>query len=660
MNGLSPSLHLAVDGGGTRSRLALSDGLTVHVVEGGPANVSSDFDDAIERLRTGLDQLAEVAGLMPEALAQIPAYLGLAGVTGPEMAARVAAALPLTHAIVEEDRMAALEGALGPGPGAIAHCGTGSFLGLRADGAVRFTGGLGPVLGDEASAHWVGRHALARCAEADSPFARAMQDRFDGVAGIIAFAGGADQAAMGALAPEVTHAAATGDAVASSVMQDGADYIAQELTRMGWTPKMSLCLTGGIGPEFAPWLPKQMQTALMPPRDEPLAGALALARRFAALPPARAGGAVQIFAGGPVFDGERLWDAHAARFVGGELEAILPAAHLEPGAPVTPLNGDILSAGFVDLQANGGGGVMLGNADAAGFARILQAHRRLGTVAMLPTLITDTPEVTRAVIATAIASSDHGLAGLHLEGPHLAQARKGAHDAALIRPMTEPDLQALVAAAKALPALMVTLAPENVTQDQVQRLAAAGVIVSLGHTDADFDTCMAYIDAGASVFTHLFNAMRPLGHRAPGAVGAALSHGGASAGLIADGVHVHPAAMRAAHTAKSRPGELFLVTDAMAVAGTTDTSFTLGGRQITRKGGSLRLADGTLAGADLTMPRAVEQYCAACGLSLECGLQAAITVPSLLIGRAPRRRQIADFIRIEADLSSAAPVLPDV
>ena len=263
----------------------------------------------------------------------------------------------------------------------------------------------------------------------------------------------------------------------------------------------------------------------------------------------------------------------------------------------------------------------------------------MGATRILPTLITDTAEKTQTAIEAAIAACAAGMrgcAGLHLEGPHLSVARKGAHDADLIRPMEEADLALLLQTATQLPCLKVTLAPESATLDQVRALSEVGVLVSLGHTDADFDTCLAYAEAGARCVTHLFNAMRQIGNREPGVVGAALAAGGLSAGLIADGVHVHPEVMRMAWDAKRGPGEVFLVSDAMAVAGTERRGFSLEGREITRKNGRLTLADGTLAGADLDLTTAIRVMTEQVGLSLSSALYAATHGPASLIGSTAR------------------------
>ncbi|MCA0929071.1 N-acetylglucosamine-6-phosphate deacetylase [Ruegeria profundi] len=360
---------------------------------------------------------------------------------------------------------------------------------------------------------------------------------------------------------------------------------------------------------------------------------------------------------GAVFDGESVHLNHAITFRDGTLSAIVPDQTGSPEGQVIDLNGDILCPGFVDLQVNGGDGVMFNDDPSVEtIRRIAEAHRRLGVTALLPTLITDTPEKTEAAIAAAIQAvrtGVPGVAGLHLEGPHLSVARKGAHDGALIRPMEDADLAALVQAAENLPCLKVTLAPESVSEQQVQALSDAGVLVSLGHTNADFATCQRYAKAGARCVTHLFNAMSQMGNREPGLVGACLANGGVSAGMIADGIHVHPAVMRAAWAAKTAPGQIFLVSDAMAVAGTDHASFDLEGRRITRANGRLTLEDGTLAGADLDLTTAIRVLVTQVGVSLQDALAAATTYPASLIGQPIMRPlRFGSMIRIASDFSA--------
>ncbi len=368
------------------------------------------------------------------------------------------------------------------------------------------------------------------------------------------------------------------------------------------------------------------------------------------------------FAGGAIFDGSTLRTNSAARFVGGALQEVIPTSDLANGEHVEDLAGDILSPGYVDLQVNGGGGVMFNDAPTVEtLTRIVRAHRQLGATSILPTLITDTTDKTQAAVEAAIrAVRDEvpGIIGLHLEGPHLSVRRKGAHDAELIMPMSGKDLDNLIAARENLPALMVTIAPESVSKDQVATLSRAGIVVSLGHTDASFETCLEYADAGAICATHLFNAMSQLGSREPGLVGAVLSNGALSAGLIADTVHVHAQTMRAAFASKQGPGRIFLVSDAMAVAGTPQEEFRLEGRLIQRKNGRLTLQDGTLAGADLDLTTALRNLTQQVGIPLEQALAAATRIPADIVGiPAADRSAMSSFIRIRADLSGAVPVL---
>ncbi|QYK41105.1 MAG: N-acetylglucosamine-6-phosphate deacetylase [Paracoccaceae bacterium] len=360
--------------------------------------------------------------------------------------------------------------------------------------------------------------------------------------------------------------------------------------------------------------------------------------------------------GADVFDGTVLHPGAGLAVEDGEIAAILPPG-APPMGPAVRLDGGTLAPGFLDLQVNGGGGWQVdGTATADRIAGLCQVHARLGATGILPTLITDTPQATARVIAAGSAAARArvpGFLGLHLEGPHLDPRRKGAHDPALIRPMTDDDLAALIAARGALPALMVTLAPAAATPAQIARLAAAGVTVSLGHADCTLAEASAAMAAGAACATHLFNAMSPLGHREPGLVGAILSSD-LPAGLIADGIHVVGETLRVALAA--RPDGLFLVSDCMAFAGSGLTEITLGGRRILRRGGQLTLEDGTLAGADLTLPRAVSVL-ASLGVPLARILAMVTTTPARLIGAAAGRLGPgcrADLVHLAPDLSLAA------
>ncbi|QQR40949.1 N-acetylglucosamine-6-phosphate deacetylase [Devosia rhizoryzae] len=365
-------------------------------------------------------------------------------------------------------------------------------------------------------------------------------------------------------------------------------------------------------------------------------------------------------AGARIFDG---WDWHdnAALLVEmGHVAAIVAMDAVPTGAKIVMLDGGMVVPGFIDLQVNGGGGVLFNNAPTLESIRtICAAHAQFGTTALLPTLITDTPAINDAAIAAGIAAAEAqvpGFIGLHLEGPHLSLARKGTHDPALIRPMDETDLQRLQAAASALPNLLCTIAAETVGPDQIRALVAAGAVVSIGHSDADFRTANLAFDAGASIATHLFNAMSQLGNREPGIVGAVLGRETVSAGLIADGIHVHAATIAAALRAKQGKAKIFLVTDAMSQTGTDLTSFELNGRTITRAHGALRLADGTLAGADLDMIDAVNFMIDVVGLAPDEAFRMASLYPAEALGIDStyghlRSSALASFVHLDESCS---------
>lgn len=351
--------------------------------------------------------------------------------------------------------------------------------------------------------------------------------------------------------------------------------------------------------------------------------------------PIRPNRVVKAYTGAQIHDGHVLHHNHALVQAGDGSHGILPVADLLQNCPTQQLTGGVISPGFVDVQVNGGGGVMFNDDPSVHALRIIaRAHAALGTHALLPTLITDTPDRTRAAIDAvkhAISERVEGIVGLHLEGPHLSLARKGAHDPQLIRPMTDEDLTLLLRAAEHLPNLMVTVAPENTTLTQIKAMADAGIVVSLGHTDADYETCHAAFDAGATCVTHLFNAMSQFASRAPGLVGATLERGDIYAGLIADGLHVHPATIRVALAAKPLSERVFLVTDAMATAGSDANGFLLNGRKVIRENHRLTLSDGTLAGADLDMSRAVSVMINEVKEGLATAVPRATATPSTLL-----------------------------
>ncbi len=360
------------------------------------------------------------------------------------------------------------------------------------------------------------------------------------------------------------------------------------------------------------------------------------------------------YSGARIFDGD-TWHNDAALVVdGGYVQSIGPAP---AGAEIVALDGGILAPGLIDLQVNGGGGHLVGPSTTVDDLHLIcSTHAQFGVTGLLPTLITDTAEVTDAVLAAGAGAARQavpGFLGLHLEGPHLALSRKGAHDPALIRAMEEADLVRLERARAALPHLLVTVATESVTPEQIARLTRAGIVVSLGHTDASFAAVSAAVQAGASMATHLFNAMSQVGNREPGLVGSALHHGAMSAGLIADGIHIHPATLALALRAKQGPGRLFLVSDSMSQAGTDLQSFTLNGRTIHRRDGALRLDDGTLAGADLTLDAAIRYVHRDLGLDLGDALRMASRYPAEAIGSNRGRLAVgsrSDIVHLSGDL----------
>ncbi|PRD42641.1 N-acetylglucosamine-6-phosphate deacetylase [Phyllobacterium phragmitis] len=367
-----------------------------------------------------------------------------------------------------------------------------------------------------------------------------------------------------------------------------------------------------------------------------------------------------------IFDGEQWLHDAALILRSGLIEAVVAQNDIPSAIRIVSMHDGMIVPGFIDVQVNGGGGVMLNEKpDVDGIHAICAAHARFGTTGLLPTLITDTREITAAAIAggkEAERTKVPGFLGLHLEGPHLSVKRKGAHDPALIRPMDDSDFARLVEARKHLSVLLLTAAPESITNEQIRMLVQAGIIVSLGHSDSSYAVASQAAASGASMVTHLFNAMSPLGHREPGMVGAALGIGSLNAGLIADGLHVDPAAIGIALRAKTGPGHIFLVTDAMSTIGTDLTSFTLNGRTIYRTDGRLTLEDGTLAGADLDMISAVRFMHRTIGLPLDEALRMASLYPANSIGLgdqlgALREGMRASFLHLDNGLDIKRTVI---
>ena len=293
-----------------------------------------------------------------------------------------------------------------------------------------------------------------------------------------------------------------------------------------------------------------------------------------------------------------------------------------------------LVPGFIDVQVNGGGGALFNSSPTvACIETIGKAHARFGTTGFLPTLITDNVQVMAKAadaVASAVAQKSAGVLGVHFEGPHLSVPKKGVHPQGFIREITEAELA--IFCRQDLGIRVVTLAPENVSPEVIRLLVESGVKVCLGHSNADYDTVVAALAAGATGFTHLYNAMSPLGSREPGVVGAAIESETAWCGLIVDGHHVHPAAARVALRAKPR-GKVMLVTDAMPPVGLDDeTSFELFGTQVLRVGDRLNAVTGELAGCVLDMASAVHNTVNMLGLPLGEALRMASLYPAEFLG----------------------------
>lgn len=286
MTHTKPNLVIGVDGGGSACRFAIDVEGRIHEVLGGPANVFTDLEGALSVVRGGLAALARSAGLTLEDLQGARAYLGLAGVISPEIAATVAGALPIDNAIVEDDRIAAVTGALGHDDGAVIGIGTGSFLARQSSGRIELIGGWGHVLGDEASGAVIGRELLSRTLLAadglslGSDLTDAILQELDGPAGVVTFASHATPAEFARFAPRIVEAAQSGDAVAENLMTKGAAYIVSGLDRLGWRAGERLCPVGGLARQYAAFLPAHVVDALTEPDGTALAGALTLARRL--------------------------------------------------------------------------------------------------------------------------------------------------------------------------------------------------------------------------------------------------------------------------------------------------------------------------------------------------------------------------------------------
>ncbi|WP_312238072.1 N-acetylglucosamine-6-phosphate deacetylase [Stenotrophomonas sp.] len=346
-----------------------------------------------------------------------------------------------------------------------------------------------------------------------------------------------------------------------------------------------------------------------------------------------------------ILAGDEFRDDLAVVVEDGRITALLSDAAPQLGTAdeQVDLGGGWLLPGFIDVQVNGGGGVLFNNTpDVESLRTLAAAHRRFGTTGLLPTLISDDVQVMRSAIdatRSAIAQGVPGVLGIHLEGPYIAPARKGTHDANKFR---VPDAEEIALAASLDNGVtLLTLAPERVPLESIRALVERGVIVAAGHTAATYEEARAGLDAGIRGFTHLYNAMSPLTGREPGAVGAALEDRDSWIGIIADGVHVHPASLRVALAAKPR-GKIMLVTDAMPPVGADSPSYELYGEVITAVDGVVRNAAGSLAGSALDMATAVRNAVQLLGLPLDEAARMASRYPAQFLNLDDRLGEIAE------------------
>lgn len=315
---------------------------------------------------------------------------------------------------------------------------------------------------------------------------------------------------------------------------------------------------------------------------------------------------MKAISGCKIFDGESEHEGRCLVLDEGRIWGIVDCASLPPECDTTEEHSGWLLPGFVDLQVNGGGGALFNESPTLECIRTMgEAHRSFGTTSFFPTLISDSlSKMKEAALAVreAMAQFVPGVAGIHYEGPFLGPGRPGVHDPSQFRSIDAESIE-LIRSLAPIPVL-VTIAPESCDVNSVMSLVQCGATVSIGHTNASYEECLALLNAGASGFTHLFNAMSPMGSREPGAVGAALASDHAWFSIIADGHHVHPASLKVALRAKS-PGRAILVTDAMPVVGSQLSEFFLSGDLVKVIDERCISANGALAGSTLDMMSAV-------------------------------------------------------
>ena len=358
---------------------------------------------------------------------------------------------------------------------------------------------------------------------------------------------------------------------------------------------------------------------------------------------------------GRFFDGEQFREQRALLIEAGRIIDLIPLSELPPDLEVMDLGPDILVApGFIDVQVNGGGGVLFNDQPTPeGLAAIAAAHRRFGTTGMLPTLISDDRAVmAKAVAAGRAAIGKPGILGLHFEGPFLNSARKGVHRGDRIAEMCPEDVALLGELAK-LGRSLLTVAPECLKPGVIATLVGLGLRLSAGHTEASAADMRRAADEGMTGVTHFPNAMAPMAARLPGVMGASLIDDRLFAGLICDGYHVDPVILQLAYRAKGRD-RLMLVTDAMPSVGSDATGFMLQGQPISLRDGRLETAEGGLAGAHLAMSEAVAGAVRWMGVGLDDALIMASRTPARFLGMGEERGRLAPWFRADLVAATAA------
>lgn len=362
-----------------------------------------------------------------------------------------------------------------------------------------------------------------------------------------------------------------------------------------------------------------------------------------------------VFANGRIVTPDGIIDRGAVEVRGGVVAGIRhSSASFDSNEGLVDLENDFLLPGFIDVQVNGGGGLLFNDdPNPATAMEIANAHRAFGTTSLLPTLISDDLDKVALAIGAVdgeVRKNTPGIAGVHIEGPFLNVEKRGIHDERKLRDLSNEAIAILTSAEYAQ--VVVTLAPERVRLEQISSLVEAGVKVCIGHTNASFEETRNALAAGASGFTHLFNAMSPMRSRSPGVVPAALESS-AYCGVIVDGKHVHPAMLRLALRAKS-DRRLMLVTDAMPVVGAETEHFQLNGRRIHIENGVCVAADGTLAGTAISMIEAVRNTMSMLDLSIEEASAMASRTPASFLGIEDRVGSIAagrraDLVRVSSE-----------